>query len=167
MIWRALASVLFLGFAGAATANQTYLVIVSGLGGEERYREKFHDWSLAMRDAALENAAIPEGNVFYLAEKEELAPELVHAKSTKDNVIAVFEPRGEFLLLAKQVDPVVVEPVLRVLELVEQDGRHGLVVGVVDAPRDIPVLDQVVFEVALQLGETGLGDIGKLDLRFG
>ena len=91
MIARAFAVVLISSLAATATANQTYLVIIAGLGGEERYRERFHQWSLAMREAALTDAAIPEDNVFYLAEKVELAPELVHAKSTKENVIAIFE----------------------------------------------------------------------------
>ncbi len=91
MIARAFVVVLILTLAAVGAANQTYLVIISGLGGEERYRERFHQWSLAMREAALTDAAVPEDNVFYLAEKVELSPELVHAKSTKDNVIAIFE----------------------------------------------------------------------------
>ncbi len=91
MIARAFAVVLISTLAAVATANQTYLVIISGLGGEDRYRERFYQWSLAMREAALTDAAVPEDNIFYLAEKVELSPELVHAKSTKDNVIALFE----------------------------------------------------------------------------
>ena len=72
-------------------AKETFLVIVAGLGGEERYRERFHDWSMAMRDAALTRNGLAEDRVFYLAEKPEMAPDAVHSKSTKENITALLD----------------------------------------------------------------------------
>lgn len=72
------------------SGKETYLVIIAGLGGEDSYREKFHRWSTDMRDAAVNRYGISEDKVYYLAEKPELYPDHVHAKSTKDNVIALF-----------------------------------------------------------------------------
>ena len=81
---------LVLLFAGGASAADSYLVIVAGLGGEPRYRDAFHESAVAMREAAIERNGLAEDRVFYLAEDPALAPELIHAKSTKENVAAVF-----------------------------------------------------------------------------
>jgi hypothetical protein len=87
----------FLVLAGAlslsypASSAESYLVIIAGLGGEESYRERFHDWSMKMREAATKKSGLPEDHVFYLGESPELAPEAVHAKSTKENVASVFQ----------------------------------------------------------------------------
>ena len=70
--------------------KETYLVIIAGLGGEDSYREKFHQWSIDMRDGAVNRHGVPEDKVYYLAEKPELYPDEVHAKSTKENVKALF-----------------------------------------------------------------------------
>ncbi len=70
--------------------QETYLVIIAGLGGEDSYREKFHQWSTDMRDAAVNRHGVSEDKVYYLAEKPELYPDQVHAKSTKENVTALF-----------------------------------------------------------------------------
>ena len=72
------------------SVKETYLVIVAGLGGEDSYREKFHRWSADMRDGAVNRHGVSEDKVYYLAEKPELYPDQVHAKSTKENVIALF-----------------------------------------------------------------------------
>lgn len=85
-----LAVLLVLSSLATASAKETYLVIVAGLGGEDSYREKFHQWATDMRDAAVNEHGISNDNVFYLAEKPELYPDEVHAKSTKDNVTALF-----------------------------------------------------------------------------
>lgn len=81
---------LALAVSSAASGQQTYLVIIAGLGGEDSYREKFHQWSTDMRDAAVNRYGLSEDKVYYLAEKPELYPDHVHAQSTKDNVIALF-----------------------------------------------------------------------------
>jgi hypothetical protein len=65
---------------------QTHIVIVSGLGGDEAHREKFHHWATTFIDAALERFAVPEANITYLAERESLDPGRITARSTKENV---------------------------------------------------------------------------------
>ena len=81
---------LALAVSSAASGKQTYLVIIAGLGGEDSYREKFHQWSTDMRDAAVNRYGVSEDQVYYLTEKPELYPDHVHAQSTKVNVIALF-----------------------------------------------------------------------------
>lgn len=75
----------------STSARETHLVIIMGLGGEESYREKFHEWSQSMRDAAVTRYGVAEDHVYYLPEKTELAPEIAHASSTKENIAALFE----------------------------------------------------------------------------
>lgn len=77
-------------FGASASAKETYLVIVAGLGGEDRYRERFHQWASDMREAAIQRHGIPEDKVYYLGEKPDVDPEVIHAKSTKENVMALF-----------------------------------------------------------------------------
>jgi len=77
--------------APSIRAEQTYLVIISGLGGDETHREHFHEWALAMRDAALNKSGLSEDKIFYLSETPERAPGLIYGKSTKENIAALFE----------------------------------------------------------------------------
>jgi hypothetical protein len=70
-------------------AKETYLIIVAGIGGDEVHRDRFHQWSMAMRDAAMKKHGLAPDRVFYLGESPELAPEAIHAKSTKENTSAL------------------------------------------------------------------------------
>jgi hypothetical protein len=80
----------FNGAPSRADAKETYLVILSGISGEEGYREKFHQWSMAMRKAAIERYHLSPDRVFYLGESPEMAPDAIYAKSTKENITALF-----------------------------------------------------------------------------
>ena len=78
-----------LSLATPALAQTSYLVIISGIGGDEERRERFYEWSSTMREAALTRIGLPEENVFYLGEEPER--EGVHAKSTKENIVQLFD----------------------------------------------------------------------------
>jgi Peptidase C13 family len=82
-------ALLLLGNASALQAKETYLVIIAGIGGDDAHRDRFHQWSMAMRDAAVSRHGLDASRVFTLAESPELAPEAIHAKSTKENVAAL------------------------------------------------------------------------------
>ncbi len=84
-------------------AAQTHLVVISGLGGETRYRERFHEWAVTLLDAATKTHGIPEGNTIYLAERPALAPQRIHDRSTKANVERVLREVGEQAGTASQV----------------------------------------------------------------
>jgi hypothetical protein len=76
--------------ATVASAAETHLVIVTGLGGEASYRERFHEWAMSMREAAIGRYGLSPERVYYLAEKPEMAPDAIYAKSTKENIEALF-----------------------------------------------------------------------------
>ena len=75
--------------AAARAAAQTWLLVVSGLGGEPAYTERFHEWSTALVDAAVEQLGIPNDRVVYLAERPDRDAR-IRDRSTRDNVSAAF-----------------------------------------------------------------------------
>jgi hypothetical protein len=81
-----------LDLAGATTRQTAYgnshLLIISGLSGEERYRESFHEWAVSLITAAEERMGIPPERITYLAEDVELDPERVDGRSTAETVEA-------------------------------------------------------------------------------
>ncbi len=70
-------------------AKESYLIIIAGIGGDDTHRERFHQWSMTMRDAAVSRHGLSPDRVFYLGESPELAPEAIHAKSTKENIASL------------------------------------------------------------------------------
>jgi hypothetical protein len=78
-----------LGAAAAEVeAQETHLVIIAGLGGDEDHRNRFHEWSMAMRSAATSLHGLPENRVHYLGESQDDAEGAV--KSTKENIAELF-----------------------------------------------------------------------------
>jgi len=69
-----------------AVGQATHLVVVVGLGGDAEHREKFHGWAVQLVDAAVTGYGIPAQNVHYLGEKTELDPNLIRARSTRENL---------------------------------------------------------------------------------
>lgn len=84
----ALATALLLA-AVQGDAPETYLVIVTGLGGEPRYSESFHEWATSLATAAGERWGLPDSNIVYLAEKPEVDPQLISGRSTREGIQGV------------------------------------------------------------------------------
>ena len=74
------------GLPSAVLAQQTHLVVVSGLGGAQEYRDRFHEWSVRRVDAAIDRHRIPAEQVVYLAERPHRDTHRIHARSTWENV---------------------------------------------------------------------------------
>jgi hypothetical protein len=74
---------------GAGTA-QTYLVVVSGIGGEPVYRERFQTWGSALVSAARDRLGITDDRIVYLAEDPDRDPR-VDGRSTKDNLVGALD----------------------------------------------------------------------------
>ena len=69
-----------------AALAQTRLVVVSGLAGEPKYAESFHQWSAALIDAARSRYGLPDSSVVWLAEHPAKAPGRIAGRSTKENI---------------------------------------------------------------------------------
>ena len=91
----ALALVAAVMTAAPAAAQQSHLIVVSGLGGADEYRDRFYEWSRRLVDAAIERHGIPADQVVYLAERPDRDPERIHARSTWENVQAAITDVAE------------------------------------------------------------------------
>jgi hypothetical protein len=88
----ALAAAAWLLSAAAAevSAAETHLVIIAGLGGDDEHRERFHEWSMAMRKSATSLHGLPQDRVHYLGESPADAEDGAALKSTKENIAELF-----------------------------------------------------------------------------
>ena len=71
-------------------AQNTHLLLISGLGGEPQYTEAFHGWLSRFADAATEKYGVSADRITYLGEKTELDPTRIQARSTANNIRAAF-----------------------------------------------------------------------------
>ncbi len=67
--------------------GDAHLLLVTGVGGESAYVERFHSWAVRVFDAALE-AGVSRENVVYLGERPEMDAERISRRSTGENVLA-------------------------------------------------------------------------------
>ena len=82
--------VLLLLLAAPVAAQQTHILVITGLSGEPTYAEQFHQWATTLIDAATDRYELPAENVTYLAEKTELDPSRIDDRSTRENVEHAF-----------------------------------------------------------------------------
>lgn len=87
---------LALGVTGAASglaprplwAQDTHVLIVSGLGGTEEYRQRFTDWATQLHAALTQRHSLPTDRVVVLSERPDRAPGVARDRSTRDNILA-------------------------------------------------------------------------------
>ena len=84
------AAALACSLAVAPLAAESHLLVVTGVGGEQVYTERFHAWATRVVEAALE-AGLREDNVVYLGERPDLDPERIRARSTGENLLSEIE----------------------------------------------------------------------------
>jgi hypothetical protein len=80
-----LAASLACAWAAPAAAQDTHLIVVTGVAGDEERAAQFHKWGAAIVDAA-RRLGVPDTGVTYLADKPDLDPARIRGRSTKDNV---------------------------------------------------------------------------------
>ena len=107
--------VLGLGLCGAvesaagpeppAPASGAALVVLTGIGGEPRFAERFHAWAATLLDAAGARYGLPGSNLVYLAAEPDRDPDRARARSTREEVQATLRdlaskmPPGDTLFL--------------------------------------------------------------------
>ena len=77
-------------WANLASAQDTRLLIVAGLGGEPAYAEAFRAWSSSLHAAAEKRLGIPRANITYLTESPDKEPGRVDGRSTRDELAKAF-----------------------------------------------------------------------------
>jgi len=75
--------------APTAAAAQGHVLIITGVGGEPAYTQRFHEWAITMADAVVK-AGVPAANVVYLGETPSLAPQRIKGRSNREGIAAAF-----------------------------------------------------------------------------
>ncbi len=88
-------AVLLLLLAAPVVAQQTHILVITGLSGDPAYAEEFHRWATTLIDAATDRYELPAENVIYLAEKTDVDPARVDDRSTRENVERAFATIAE------------------------------------------------------------------------
>jgi hypothetical protein len=86
----AIAGLSLAALAPAATAQETHLLIVSGLGGEPEYADSLRAWSSMLYAAAEKRMGLPRGHITYLSESPEKDPDRANGRSTREAVEKAF-----------------------------------------------------------------------------
>ncbi len=89
-LWAAIVVLLLPLAAPPLAAQNTHILLISGLGGDPEYTEVFHGWLSRFADAATERYGVPPGRITYLAERTDLDPTRIRARSTAANIRAAF-----------------------------------------------------------------------------
>ena len=84
----ALALLVVLGDTTPSAAQETHVIVISGLGGDPAYGQRFMEWGSTFVDAAGE-LGIPEDRITFLAESVE-GDSKVSERSTRENVERAF-----------------------------------------------------------------------------
>lgn len=92
-------------FSAPAAAQNTHIVLISGLGGDPEYTSTFHGWLSRFADAASERYGIDRSRILYFGEDPDLDPTAISARSTAENIAQGFVALKETL---EPGDPVVV-----------------------------------------------------------
>jgi len=94
-----------LGGARTASAQDTHLLVIVGVGGDEEHTKQFHKWALSVLDVG-KKVGIPDANVTYLGENPDKDAGRMKARSTKENVTRAFadlaaraKPNDELFIL--------------------------------------------------------------------
>ena len=94
-----------LAFARPAFAQDTHLLVITGVGGDDEHTQNFHKWASAIVSAARERGGLTDATITYLGDKPELDSAHIKARSTRENVQKAF---ADLASLAKPADEVFV-----------------------------------------------------------
>jgi peptidase C13-like protein len=83
------------GFATPLAAQETYLLVITGVEGDAEHGEQFHKWAAAIVDTAKNKGAIPEANITYLGDKPERDTTRIRGRSVRENVTKAFADLAE------------------------------------------------------------------------
>src|SRR5882757_7834385 len=80
------AALLLCGSAARAAAQDSHLLVITGVAGDEEHAKQFHAWATKLIDAAKTKDGVPDANIVYLAEKPDVDSARIRGRSTSENV---------------------------------------------------------------------------------
>lgn len=98
-----LLALLSCAFARSVGAQDTHLLVITGVGGDDEHTQNFHKWASAIVTAARERGGLTDATITYLGDKPELDAAHIKARSTRENVEKAF---ADLAIRAKTADEV-------------------------------------------------------------
>ena len=92
----------FLLFASPVFAQDTHLLVIVGVGGDDDHVKAFNKYALAIMDAAKKHG-LPDADITYLGENPDQSNGRMKARATRDNVTKAFT---DLATQAKAIDDV-------------------------------------------------------------
>jgi len=75
-----------IGHGTWAAAQDSHLLIITGVAGDEEHAKRFHEWATKLIDAAKTKDGVPDANITYLSDKPDLDAARIRGRSTSENV---------------------------------------------------------------------------------
>ena len=72
-----------------ASAQDTHLLVITGVAGDDEHSAQFHKWASSLVEAAKQHG-VADGNIVYLSEKPAQDPTRIRDRSTRENVQKAF-----------------------------------------------------------------------------
>jgi hypothetical protein len=91
--------------ASVAAAQDTHLLVITGVSGDDEHAKAFHEWAARFIEAAKKKDSVADRNITYLAEKTDIDPARIRDRSTRENVEKAV---GAIAARAKANDEVVI-----------------------------------------------------------
>jgi hypothetical protein len=79
-----------LSAAAGARAQDTHLLVITGVSGDDEHAKLFHQLATRFIDAAMKRDGVAAGNIIYLAEKPDADPTRIQGRSNKEGVAKAF-----------------------------------------------------------------------------
>jgi hypothetical protein len=95
MRWITLLIFMLVAMPTPASAQETHILVVVGLGGNEEYREVFHGWAVNLVAATVEGLGLHRDQVVYLGERPDDHPQEIQGRSTSENITSVLTEMAE------------------------------------------------------------------------
>ena len=67
-------------------AQDSHLLVITGVAGDEEHAKQFQKWATTLIDAAKTKDGVPDANITYLAEKPDVDAARIRGRSTSENV---------------------------------------------------------------------------------
>lgn len=105
-LWLSAFFLLSPGLSSNLSAQETHLLVVVGLGGDQEYRDRFHGWASDLVTAAQDRFGLTKDHIVYLGERPDDHPGEIQGRSTVENLAttlagmaATVRPKDQILIL--------------------------------------------------------------------
>jgi len=98
-------AIAFMLCARLACAQDTHLLVITGVGGDDEHTQNFHKWASSIVEAAKDKGGLTDQTITYLGDKPELDAKNIKARSTRANVEKAF---ADLAAKAQPTDEVVI-----------------------------------------------------------